>query len=108
MKWIVAWVIVNSFLVSCPKPAPICNEFGICNDNIQFNTVACFETEEKQMSQTFCSKDEALAFIERSKQHNCQSVSIGLSSCIKNIQITKIITEQATALDLSDKAPPSK
>jgi len=63
--WLVTWIVLNTFLVACPSPPIICDEFGRCPHSVVTTLQACWDTTKEVHSQRFESSDEAVAFVKR-------------------------------------------
>ena len=69
MKWIVMYVIVNTFVAPCPIPSPSYDEFGV-RTNSDYNTFAitCFDTTKERHEKLFDTLEEAESFVKRGKE----------------------------------------
>jgi hypothetical protein len=66
--WIVTWTIITMFIVSCPEPVKTPNEFGVVQPTTSMTLQACYDTNKREMSKEFNTKEEAEAFIAAGKK----------------------------------------
>ena len=64
MKWLVVWIVIQTFNVPCEHPDPPPDKFG--REALGFNTtaVACFEEEKTEHHKFFETIEKAKAFIK--------------------------------------------
>lgn len=68
IKYIVFWWIIETFVVPCPRPQPIADEFGRVPYSNAVTLQACYETKRSYMEHKFDTLAEAEAFSERGKE----------------------------------------
>jgi hypothetical protein len=69
MKWIVMYVIIQTYLVPCPTPEPTYDEFGIrTNESMNVLSVACYDTRKTNKEKKFDSLEEAQEFVKKGKE----------------------------------------
>ena len=90
IKFIVFWVIVNSFISPCPEPPTSYNEFGIENRSNVIFAITCYGTEILNKQKEFSSYEEAITFVEKGKLY-CE----GRWDCnLRSWRIEKITVEK--------------
>ena len=91
IKFIVTWIVVTSYLVPCPPPAPRCDDYGRCGDASFTTAQACYDSKEKPMSKEFATIREAEDFVWAGKLDSCDDIgSIGQLDCLKNFKILEV------------------
>ena len=91
MNWIVLWTIITVFSIPCPQPEPRVDEYGIVHYSSSINAVLCTDKSTKEMSKTFATEEEALAFIENAPKCGEHDITAYIQgSCVKNFIIGEI------------------
>jgi len=65
MTWLVTWVVVSRFMISCPMPEQVCDDFGRCEYSNSTTLQICYDTQRVPHERYFDTKKEAEAFIDR-------------------------------------------
>jgi len=63
MNWIVTWIVVNTWAISCPMPATTPDPYGIEPSMMVSYAVACWDSSETKKTKSFDTHEEALKFL---------------------------------------------
>jgi len=73
-KYIVTWLIVNTYITPCEQPKPYEDEYGRTHyPNMQL-AVICYKSDSTLKSKEFVSKKEAVEFIKKGQPDSVLSV----------------------------------
>jgi hypothetical protein len=89
MKWLVIWVVIQTFNVPCVPVLQPPDQFGREYYSMATNAVACFEEKKSEHYEFFESIEDARTFIEAGEEEN-NNLYTGFGSQLKDFRIYEL------------------
>lgn len=65
IKYIVTWLVINSYSVPCPVQPPIEDEYGRVTQPSMQLAIVCYKSDTTFKTKEFVSRKEAIEFIKK-------------------------------------------
>jgi hypothetical protein len=78
MKWIVFWIVVNTYQIPCTQAGPTIDDFGVVHENNSYTLQLCWDSSEKEMNKEFDTLEQAQVFFNKVTKDckSCNNIKI--------------------------------